>query len=156
LYCGSLQPSSTASYVKAVRAEAAKNGRDPQSIKFFAGISPIIGRTVEEAQEKYDACRKNIDVIGKPTQGHWLPAHILIFILGGLSKFSGYTNIDMSVYPLDEEFNFTGRMSENIIQGIINNFKAGHFDNKPWPPRRVGEKMAVRTCLDYSSPLCKN
>jgi alkanesulfonate monooxygenase SsuD/methylene tetrahydromethanopterin reductase-like flavin-dependent oxidoreductase (luciferase family) len=124
LYCGSLSPASTATYVKSVRAEAAKNGRDPSSIKFFAGISPVIGRTQEEAEAKFEAWRENIDVIG------------------GLAKFSGYTNIDMSVYPLDEPFEFKGGPQENTIQGIVNNFKAGYLDNKPWTPRRLGEKMA--------------
>jgi alkanesulfonate monooxygenase SsuD/methylene tetrahydromethanopterin reductase-like flavin-dependent oxidoreductase (luciferase family) len=124
LYCGSLLPASTATYVKSVRAEAVKNGRDPSSIKFFAGISPIIGRTQEEAEAKFEAWRENIDVIG------------------GLAKFSGYTNIDMSVYPLDEPFEFKGGPQENTIQGIVNNFKAGYLDNKPWTPRRLGEKMA--------------
>ena len=125
LYCGSLLPPSTAKYVKSVRAEAAKNGRDPKSIKFFAGISPIIGRTLEEAHAKYDACRAKIDIIG------------------GLAKFSGYTNIDMSIYPLDEPFEFKGGAADNTIQGIVNNFKEGDFENKPWTPRRLGEKMAV-------------
>jgi alkanesulfonate monooxygenase SsuD/methylene tetrahydromethanopterin reductase-like flavin-dependent oxidoreductase (luciferase family) len=124
LYCGSLLPPSTASYVKAVRAEAEKNGRDPQSIKFFAGISPIVGRTLEKAQAKYEACRANIDIIG------------------GLAKFSGFTNLDMSVYPLDEPFEFNGGPQDNTIQGIVNNFKAGYLDNKPWTPRRLGEEMA--------------
>ncbi|RDW60220.1 luciferase-like protein [Coleophoma crateriformis] len=124
LYCGSLLPPSTAAYVKAVRAEAVKNGRDPQSIKFFAGISPIIGRTVEEAQAKYEACRKNIDFIG------------------GLAKFSGHANIDMSQYPLDEPFEFKGGPQDNTIQGIVNNFKAGYLDDIPWTPRRLGEKIA--------------
>jgi len=124
LYCGSLLPPSTAAYVKAVRAEAQKNGRDSQSIKFFAGISPIIGRTLEEAHAKYEACRANIDIIG------------------GLAKFSGYTNLDMSIYPLDEPFEFKGGPQDNTIQGIVNNFKAGYLDDKPWTPRRLGEEMA--------------
>jgi alkanesulfonate monooxygenase SsuD/methylene tetrahydromethanopterin reductase-like flavin-dependent oxidoreductase (luciferase family) len=36
-------------YTKAVRDTAAANGRDPSTIKFFAAIMPILGRTVEEA-----------------------------------------------------------------------------------------------------------
>ena len=124
LYCGSLLPPITAKYVKTVRAEAAKNGRDPSTIKFFAGISPIVGRTLEEAQAKYESVRENIDVIG------------------GLAKFSSHAAIDMSVYPLDEPFEFKGDPSSNAIQGIVNNFKEGDFDGKPWTPRRLGEKIA--------------
>lgn len=127
LYCGSLTPPSTAAYVKSVRAEAVKNGRDPKSVKFFAGVSPIIGRTLEEAQAKFDSYKKSID------------------IFGGLAKFSGYTNIDMSKYPLDEPFEFTGGKGDSIIQGVVNNFKAvsEESQSKPWTPRMLGEKMAV-------------
>lgn len=125
LYCGSLLPPSTARYVQSVRAEAVKYGRDPKSIKFFAGISPIIGRTLEEAEAKYVEYKKNIDIIG------------------GLAKFSGYTNIDMSKFPLDEPFEFKGEASDNVIQGIVNNFKDGYLDDRPWTPRRLGEEMAV-------------
>lgn len=125
LYCGSLLPPSTAKYVQSVRAEAGKHGRDPKSIKFFVEISPIIGRTLEEAEAKYAEWKKNIDIIG------------------GLAKFSGYTNIDMSKFPLDEPFDFKGGAADNVIQGIVNNFKDGYLDDKPWTPRRLGEEMAV-------------
>jgi alkanesulfonate monooxygenase SsuD/methylene tetrahydromethanopterin reductase-like flavin-dependent oxidoreductase (luciferase family) len=122
--------------VKAVRAEAQKNGRDPSTIKFFAGISPIVGRTLEEAQAKYEACRANIDIIG------------------GLAKFSGYTNIDMSAYPLDEPFEFNGGSQDNTIQGIVNNFKAGYLDGNPWTPRRLGEEMAFSGLVVLFPSLC--
>lgn len=85
-------------YTKAVRAVAATNGRDPSTIKFFAAIMPIIGRTVEEAVAKYEAAKKNISVEG------------------GLAKFSSYTNVDMSQFPLDEPFNFEGSQSVHKLQ----------------------------------------
>lgn len=39
--------------IKAIREEAAKHGRDSKSVKIFAILTPIVGRTDEEAQEKY-------------------------------------------------------------------------------------------------------
>lgn len=48
----------------------------------------------------------------------------------------------MSAYPLDEPFEFKGGPQDNTIQGIVNNFKAGYLDGKPWTPRRLGEEMA--------------
>jgi FMN-dependent oxidoreductase (nitrilotriacetate monooxygenase family) len=86
-------------YTKAVRAVAAANGRDPSTIKFFVAIMPFIGKTVEEAQAKYDKAKS------------------LVSVQGGLAKFSSYTNIDMSKYPLDEPFNFEGKLS-NIFKRI--------------------------------------
>lgn len=46
------------------RAAAAAEGREPQSLKFFPCIVPIIGRTEEEAQAKYERAKSYADVIG--------------------------------------------------------------------------------------------
>jgi alkanesulfonate monooxygenase SsuD/methylene tetrahydromethanopterin reductase-like flavin-dependent oxidoreductase (luciferase family) len=77
-------------YTKAVWDAVAANGKDPSTIKFFAAIMQIRGWTVEEAQTKYEAAKKNISVEG------------------GLVKFSSYKNVDMSQFPMDESFNFEG------------------------------------------------
>jgi alkanesulfonate monooxygenase SsuD/methylene tetrahydromethanopterin reductase-like flavin-dependent oxidoreductase (luciferase family) len=106
-------------------AEAA--GRNPTTMKFFAAISPFIGRTMEEAQAKFDLAAKHADIIG------------------GLSQFSGYTNIDMSKYPLDEPLNLdTSKPAENIVQGFLGNFVDSlETEAEPWTPRRLGMKMAL-------------
>jgi hypothetical protein len=127
LYCGSMVPSHTAKYVENIRASAAAAGRDPRSVKAFAGISLFLGRTTEEAQAKYDAAAKNVSPIA------------------GLAKFGGYTNVDMSKYPLDEQFEFTANpgSADNVIQGIITNFKAGDGSTETWTPRKLGSKIAL-------------
>jgi FMN-dependent oxidoreductase (nitrilotriacetate monooxygenase family) len=38
-----------------VKGRTARYGRTPDDIKIMPGITPVIGRTMEEAQEKYDA-----------------------------------------------------------------------------------------------------
>lgn len=81
---GGLVPSQTAPSIAQIRADAAAQGRDPQSVKLFVGITPIIGATLEEAQAKYERARENADIVG------------------GLAQFSGYTGIDFSRFPLDE------------------------------------------------------
>lgn len=74
-------------------------------MKFFAAISPFIGRTLAEAQAKFDLAAKHADIVG------------------GLSQFSGYTNIDMSKYPLDEPLDLdTSNPADNIVQGFLGNF----------------------------------
>lgn len=78
-------------YVDKLRAQTAENGRDPQSIKVFTAILPVLGRTEEEAQEKL---AKGL------AQTSWQ---------GGLARFGGFTAVDMSKYPLDEEFDFEGK-----------------------------------------------
>jgi alkanesulfonate monooxygenase SsuD/methylene tetrahydromethanopterin reductase-like flavin-dependent oxidoreductase (luciferase family) len=125
IYCGSMLPAHTKQYVDKVRAEAVANGRDPKSIKFFPGISPIVGRTLEEAQAKYDKYLSMVDPIG------------------GLAKFGGHTGMDLSEYPLDEPFEFKDQGAHNVIQGVIESFKdSAAADGKPWTPRRLGMQMA--------------
>ncbi len=46
------------------RAAAAAEGRDPASLKFFPCIVPFIGRTEEEAWEKYETAKKYADPLG--------------------------------------------------------------------------------------------
>ena len=60
-------------------------GRDPQSIKFLALICPILGRTEEEAQEKFRYYRS------------------LGSIDGALALFGGWTGIDLDQYGEDQE-----------------------------------------------------
>ncbi|KAG6366086.1 hypothetical protein INS49_000262 [Diaporthe citri] len=48
-----LTPDIVAPRVRAIRAKAAEVGRDPRSIKIFASITPVLGRTPEEAEYKY-------------------------------------------------------------------------------------------------------
>jgi len=73
IYVGGLVPSQTAGSIAQIRADAAAQGRDPNSLKFFVGITPILGRTLEEARAKFQRHKENADVIG------------------GLAQFSGYT-----------------------------------------------------------------
>ena len=91
IFIGGLVPKQTTAAVQNIRAAASAIGRDPNSIKVFASMNPILGETLEEAQAKYDHYMENADIVG------------------ALAQFSGFTGIDMSTYPLDEEFKLTGK-----------------------------------------------
>ena len=68
-----------------IKARVIAAGRDPESVKVMPGIMPIIGETLEEAQEKFDQLQSLIS----PEIGVSL-----------LSAFLG--NIDFSQYNLDD------------------------------------------------------
>ncbi|KAN0096600.1 Nitrilotriacetate monooxygenase component A/pristinamycin IIA synthase subunit A [Hyaloscypha variabilis] len=127
IYIGGMIPSQATAQIKASRAIAKSEGRDPTTMKFFAAISPFIGRTLEEAQAKFDRAAQHADIVG------------------GLAQFSGYTNIDMSKYPLDEELKLdTSNPAENVIQGFLGNYiDSIDTEKEPWTPRRLGMKMAL-------------
>ncbi|TXM69958.1 LLM class flavin-dependent oxidoreductase [Methylobacterium sp. WL120] len=70
--------------VRAIRAEAAAAGRDPQDVKVFIGIAAIPGRTRAEAEDK------------RAEYMRYASAE------AGLAHFSASTGIDFSRYGLDE------------------------------------------------------
>lgn len=125
IFIGGLTPAQAMKPIKQTREAAAAIGRDPSSLKFFVGISPILGKTVEEAQAKLQLAQENAD------------------ILGGLSQFCGYTGIDLSTYPLDEPLVLPEGPSANAVYSILDNFNDIDSQEAPWTPRRLGMKYAV-------------
>lgn len=43
-----------AEYIQKVRQAAVSFGQDPYDVKIFVAIMPFLGKTVEQAQAKYD------------------------------------------------------------------------------------------------------
>ncbi|KAK9418789.1 putative Luciferase-like domain-containing protein [Seiridium unicorne] len=126
VYIGGLVPSQATYQIKAAREIAKASGRDPTTIKFFAAINPILGRTVEEAKAKFKEAQEHADVVG------------------ALAQFSGYTGIDMSKYPLDEELKLdTSNPKESAVQGFLGNFSDSQKDGDVWTPRKLGLKIAI-------------
>jgi alkanesulfonate monooxygenase SsuD/methylene tetrahydromethanopterin reductase-like flavin-dependent oxidoreductase (luciferase family) len=79
-------PATVAKNIAEIRELAQSQfGRDPKSIKFLALFCPILGRTEDEAQQKFAQFRKfgSID--------------------GALALFGGWTGIDLNKYGDDEE-----------------------------------------------------
>ena len=80
---------------------AVAKGRDPYDMKFFQGMCPMLGKTLEEAQAKYEHAREMAD---------WL---------GGLGTISGFTGVDFRQFPLDEPFDFKGELGENTVHTMV-------------------------------------
>ena len=78
-------PSVIAKNISEIRSLAKELGRDPRNVKFLALICPVLGKTQEEAQQKYDHYRS------------------LGSIEGALALFGGWTGIDLAKYSDDEE-----------------------------------------------------
>ncbi|MFF2018421.1 LLM class flavin-dependent oxidoreductase [Paenibacillus sp. NPDC058177] len=72
-------------FYASVKGKLVANGRQPDSIKIMPGLSPIIGATEEEAQQKYKELQ---DLI---------PSSVIV---GALSTM---LNFDLSGYPIDGE-----------------------------------------------------
>ncbi|GME32764.1 putative xenobiotic compound family protein [Neofusicoccum parvum] len=108
-----------------IRRLAAEAGRDPRSIKVFATFCPIVGRTDAEAQEKLREYKKYASTIG------------------GLVLFSGWTGIDISTLPLDEDLTPAHSKEANSVKSILSTLTATSKDVPQVTPRVVADKAAI-------------
>ncbi|OCK76329.1 bacterial luciferase-like protein [Lepidopterella palustris CBS 459.81] len=111
--------------VENIRNLAAKQGRDPRSIKFFATFTPIIGRTDEEAKARFEELKKYTSVIG------------------GLVLFSGWTGIDISKIPLDQDVTAADSLEAHKVTSILEAFTTTSEYIPRWTPRVIAEKAAI-------------
>ncbi|KXJ89589.1 HK97 family phage prohead protease [Microdochium bolleyi] len=111
--------------VAKIRELAAAKGRDPQSVKFFATYTPIVGRTDEEARAKHAELQRHVSTIG------------------GLVLVSGWTGIDLSQIPLDKELSEADSVEANKVRSVLDSFTATSPDVPRWTPRVVAEKASI-------------
>lgn len=125
IFVSSHSPAVLRPKVQKIRELAAEKGRDPRSVKFFATFTPIIGRTDEEAQEKYEELKKYASVIG------------------GLVLFSGWTGIDISKIPLDQEITAADSLEAHKVRSILDSFTTTSKEVPKWTPRVVAERACI-------------
>lgn len=111
--------------IEKIRQLAAAKGRDPASIKFFGTFTPIIGRTDEEARGKYEEVKKYASTIG------------------GLVLFSGWTGIDISKIPIDQDITAADSTEAHKVTSMLDAFTTTSPDVPKWTPRVVAEKAAI-------------
>ncbi|KAH8176739.1 luciferase-like monooxygenase domain-containing protein [Sarocladium implicatum] len=116
-------PSVVAQNIKDIRA-AAKNeyNRDPASVKFLALLCPIIGKTQEEAQAKYQELLKH----GSEE--------------GALALFGGWTGIDLNKYGDDEELR---HVESNAIRSAVEGWSKASPTVSKWTKRTVANHIKI-------------
>lgn len=108
----------TKSIAKIRKVAHEKYGRDPYSIKFIAPLTPITGKTREEAQAKFDEYNKYED-----------PIDSLVY-------FGGVSGIDVSGFGFDEPVVFEGK-SNGITSATDNTLYKP--DGSRRTPREISE-----------------
>jgi alkanesulfonate monooxygenase SsuD/methylene tetrahydromethanopterin reductase-like flavin-dependent oxidoreductase (luciferase family) len=109
-----------------IRELAAKEGRDPSSIKFFATFTPILGKTDEEGQQKYIELQKYASTIG------------------GLVLFSGWTGIDISaITDLDQDLTEADSKEAHKVTSTMQAFTTTSKEVPRWTPRIIAEKASI-------------
>lgn len=109
-------------HVDTARAGAEKAGRDPASLKVLALLCPIIGKTDEEAQQKYDEYLENASDEG------------------ALALFGGWTGIDLSQYGEDEELR---AIESNAIKSAVENFATQDPTVPKWTKKAVADMIKL-------------
>ncbi|WP_201326128.1 NtaA/DmoA family FMN-dependent monooxygenase, partial [Burkholderia sp. E168m23] len=104
-----------------IRAAAARQGRDPASIKIFAGVSVVTAETELLAREKFDEYRR----YASPE--------------AGLAHFASSTGIDFAKYGLDEPISYVKTDSiQSAVDAISRKSTTG-----TWTVRRMLEQMSL-------------
>jgi len=109
------------SYVSDLRKAAADAGRDPESIKIFSLLTPIVGQTEEEAQAKYEELKDYISYEG------------------ALALLSGWTGIDFSDYHADDEIRY---IETNSVRSRLEMLTKADPD-KIWTVRELAQFVGI-------------
>ena len=84
-----------------------------------------MGRTDQEAWEKYEELKKYASVVGS------------------LVLFSGWTGIDISKIPLDQEITAADSLEAGKVTSLLDSLLKTSKDVPKWTPRVVAEKAAI-------------
>ncbi|KAF2826639.1 Nitrilotriacetate monooxygenase component A/pristinamycin IIA synthase subunit A [Ophiobolus disseminans] len=125
IFVSSHSPLVLAPKVANIRALAKAKGRDPQSVKFFATFTPVLGATDQEAREKYDELKTYASEIG------------------GLVLVSGWSGIDLSKYPPDHVLTADDAKEDHRVRSLLDSFTVTSPDVPAWTPRVIAEKASI-------------
>lgn len=98
-------------------------GRDPRAIKVLTMVTPVLGRTEDEARAKYEDYRKYASSEG------------------ALALFGGWTGMDLDEYGDDQELR---EVESNSIRSAIEGFarhSPAHYDK--WTKHTVAEHVSI-------------
>jgi alkanesulfonate monooxygenase SsuD/methylene tetrahydromethanopterin reductase-like flavin-dependent oxidoreductase (luciferase family) len=106
IFTGHLTLSDAKQFYEDVKGRAAAAGRNPDEVIIMPGIAPIIGRTEEEAEQKYQELANLVSIEQA---------------LAYLGRY--YDHHDFSVYHLDEPFPDLGDVGKNSFQSTTERIK---------------------------------
>ncbi|GGL69350.1 LLM class flavin-dependent oxidoreductase [Halocalculus aciditolerans] len=109
-------------YIEDLEARAESYGRDPDSLKFFPGIVPIVGETAEIAEAKHESYKEGIDVEGV------------------LTLLSGFVDMDLSELDPDQTVE---HIETQAMQGVVNAFTKN--DDREWTVREMAQYAGLGT-----------
>lgn len=106
VFTGQSTLESALAFSRDVKDRAAKQGRDPEEVLILPGCNPIVGRTPEEAEEKYQEIASLVDMQDA---------------LNYLGRY--FNDMDFSQYELDERFPDLGDFGRNGWESTTDRLK---------------------------------
>ncbi|KEZ45002.1 Dimethyl-sulfide monooxygenase [Scedosporium apiospermum] len=97
-------------------------GRDPNNIKVLALVTPILGRTQEEALEKYKEAEKYASDEG------------------ALALFAGWTGIDLNEYGDDEELR---EVESNAVRSTVRAYAQFSPQDSKWTKHTIAKHIRL-------------
>jgi FMN-dependent oxidoreductase (nitrilotriacetate monooxygenase family) len=125
IFVSSHSPEALQPKVANIRKLAGEKGRDPASLKFFVSFTPILGETDQAAQEKLAELKKYASTEG------------------GLVLFSGWTGIDISKIPIDNDATAADSHEASRVTTMIDSMATTSERIPRWTPRVIAEKAAI-------------
>ncbi|KAH7392483.1 DszA family xenobiotic compound monooxygenase [Pyrenochaeta sp. MPI-SDFR-AT-0127] len=128
IFVAGLSPHVVAPRVKAIREGAAAAGRDPQSVKVFAMITPIIGKDEDDAEKKHCEALKYASEEG------------------GLAQWCAATGVDVSKLDPDHlltEQDLPQGQWQRLQQSAAYNLQYSGDDVPPLTVRNLGKLVAI-------------
>lgn len=99
-----------------------KYGRNPDNIKVLALVTPILGRTEEEAQQKLAEYRKYAS------------------LEGALALFGGWTGIDLDKYGDEEELR---EVESNAVRSTVQGYARFSPGTSKWTKHTIAEHVSI-------------
>ncbi|KIX95553.1 uncharacterized protein Z520_08673 [Fonsecaea multimorphosa CBS 102226] len=97
--------------------------RDPASIKVLALVTPILGRTEEDARAKYADYKQHAD------------------LEGALALFGGWTGIDLNAYSEDEELRY---VESNAVRATVESYaRFSPSVTGKWTRQTIAEHVSI-------------
>ncbi|TKX19992.1 putative luciferase-like monooxygenase-1 [Elsinoe australis] len=116
-------PSVVAKNITEIRTMAKNEyGRDPSTVKFLAMLCPIIGKTLEEAEAKYQ------EYVSYGSED------------GALALFGGWTGIDLNQYEDDQELR---HVESNAIRSAVEGWSKASPKVAKWTKHTVANHIKV-------------
>ncbi|KAL4799629.1 luciferase-like domain-containing protein [Aspergillus venezuelensis] len=125
IFVSAPSPHILAPRIKVIREAATKAGRDSSSVKVFAIFTPILGKTEDDANEKYQEALKYASAEG------------------GLAFYSSNIGVDLSKFPLDQEIKPSDIHIDARVHSSINTLSYHGADVPEWTPRNIGKHISI-------------